>query len=234
MLENDAVQSRIKQLIQELFALNFSQPPRKIDVHLDERSLVVYLEDFVGDEMQCLVEAHDPDALRSVRELLVEHTIPNLTKRIAEETGLRIVSFHYDWSDYNLSAVLFGLRDEESYRQRQEEYPGKVILHENIAAITHEIEKTPDFTYSYWPSDNILVLVREGILIKIEKAFIDQGASGVLRKVKRNLEKTIILEEGNIEKTLNRKLKGIYLDWAFPADKSFLICVFEDKNTKRI
>ncbi|OWR32398.1 hypothetical protein CDO73_01975 [Saccharibacillus sp. O23] len=232
MLKNDAAKPQIEQLVHEMFELNFGQPPRKIDVNLDERSLVIYLEDFVGSEIQDLVDSKDPDALRSVRELVVEHLLPELKRQIGERTGHSVDSFYYDWSDRNLSGVLIGMFGEAAYRNSSDDYEGKLELHREIGGITYEIEKMPDAIYSYWASPNVLVMIREGILIKIEKAFIDQGASGVLRKVKRTLEKQVLIREGKIGETLDRRLKGLYLDWAFGEDKSFLVCVFEDAETK--
>ncbi|QDH23121.1 Na-translocating system protein MpsC family protein [Saccharibacillus brassicae] len=229
MPEKHVAKSKIKTLLDELLAQRFNQAPGRMDVYVDERSLIVHLEGFMGDEMQNLIRLQDPDALRSVQELMVEHILPELAGTIGTATGFRIGTFYYDWSDRDLSGMLVGLPEEQAYHEQEDYYSGKSEVHEIIGKVTYEIQKMPDETYSYWAADHILVIVREGILIKIEKAFVDQGASEILRKVKRNLEKEVIdLEAPRIEKILKRKIKDFYVDWSFELNKSLLVYVFED------
>ncbi|GGO01267.1 Na-translocating system protein MpsC family protein [Saccharibacillus kuerlensis] len=227
MLEIKAAKSQIEALLEEIFTFSFNQAPGKTAIYWDERSLIIHLEDFMGAEMQRLIRQQDPDALRSVQELMIEYLLPKLAQQIKETTGLNIGNFYYDWSDRDLSCMLVGLPEEPLYRTQEDYYPGKDAVHQQIGKVTYEIEKVPDATYSYWAAEHILVIVREGILIKIEKAFIDQGATEILRKVKRNLEKTVIIREGNIGEVLNRKVQDVYLDWSFGENKSLLVHVFE-------
>lgn len=228
MVEKKAVQSHIEALIEDLFTSTFNQAPGKIGVYPDERSFIIHLEDFMGTEMQNLIRLQDPDALRSVQELMFELLMPQLARAIKETAGFEIDTFYYDWSDRDLSALLIGLPAEPIYSRQEDYYVGKDAIHHQVGKITYEIQKMPDETYSYWAADNVLVIIREGILIKIEKAFVDQGATEILRKVKRNLEKPVISKEGNIEEALNRKVKDFYLDWSFDQNKSVLVYLFED------
>ncbi|WP_172251301.1 Na-translocating system protein MpsC family protein [Saccharibacillus deserti] len=229
MFEKNKAASHIEKLIQDMCTSSFNHPPGRIGVYPDERSLIIHLEDFMGDEVLRLINLHDQDALRSVQELMVEHMLPNLTRTLKETTGTEIDAFYYDWFDKDLSGMLIGMPKEPLHSARSELYPGKDAVHEKIGQVTCEIQKIPDETYSYWAADHILVIIREGILIKLEKAFLEQGAGEILRKVKRNLEKNVIQQEANtpIEKHLNRKIKSYYLDWSFDQNKSFLIYVFE-------
>ncbi|NGZ77650.1 Na-translocating system protein MpsC family protein [Saccharibacillus alkalitolerans] len=228
MPENNESISQIADLVEKFFKTSFNNKPGKIGVSLDERSLIIHLEDFMGSQMENLVKSHDPDALRSVQELMVEHLIPSLTERIQQLTGVEAGPFYYDWADHDLSCVLVSLLGSKTYRDKEDYYLGKDAIHQQIGKITYEIEKVPDATYSYWAADHVLVIVREGILIKLEKAFIEQGATEVLRKVKRNLEKKVVFQESRVEEILKRKLKGIYLDWSFHENNSLLIYVFEN------
>lgn len=229
MLKKQTAKARIETLLDEPFTQRFNQAPRNMDVYMDDGSLIIHLQDFMGEEMQKLIRLQDPDALRSVQELMVEHILPELAGTIEAATGFRIGTFYYDWSDRDLSGMLVGLPEHESYQEKEDYYPGKTEVHEIIGKVTYEIEKMPDEICSYWAADHILVIVREGILIKIEKAFVDQGASAILRKVKRNLEKEVIQQEApRIEKMLKRKIKDFYVDWSFRQNKSVLVYVFED------
>ncbi|OWA37659.1 hypothetical protein B9G55_06300 [Saccharibacillus sp. O16] len=229
-METNEAKRRIKEAVRDMFSVNFKQPPGIINVLLDERALVIHLEDFVGSDIQQLVDTKDPDALRSVQELLTEHLLPRLKTQIEPWLGEPISFFYYDWEDHDLSGVIVALRSPADHTTS--DYPGRIQLHRQMDVLTCEIEKIPDYTYSFWPAPNTLVLIREGILIKLEKEFIEQGAGDILRIVKRKLEKREIAQSAHLEEILQRKLKAFYLDWWFEQDKSVLVCIFEEAEAQ--
>ncbi|WP_249900223.1 Na-translocating system protein MpsC family protein [Paenibacillus sp. PK3_47] len=220
---------KIESVIKEIFAASFGDKPEDVHVILENRCLIIRLERFMGKIMENLVVTKDNDALRSTSELIMDYLLPDFMKELKTFSDIEFDSFYYDWDDNNLSGVIVGLIKDNNYRLNEDYYPGKDEVHFQISKITYEVEKVPDSTFSFWADNNTLVVVREGLLIEIEKYLVKLDGEGALRKAKRALEKTRIIEEGNIPIILGRRLVGIYLDWMFEMDKSVIVYVFEEK-----
>ncbi|WP_342421644.1 Na-translocating system protein MpsC family protein [Paenibacillus sp. FSL E2-0178] len=228
-MSNEIITTKIKGIIIELFSKSFGESPKNVHVILDERCLVIRLERFMGEIIEELILTNDYDALRSTRELILDFLLPDFLNQLRNFSDLEFDSFYYDCDDNNLSGVITGLIKDNNYQNNEDYYPGKEKIHLQICKITYEVEKVPDFTYSFWADKNTFVIVREGLLIEIEKYLIRLDGENALRTAKRTLEKTRFIEDAYTSAILNRRLAGIYLDWTFELDKSILVYVFEEK-----
>lgn len=226
-MNNSTTRINIEAAINELFNTSFGANPQDVHVILDNRCLIIRLESFLGKIMENLT-TKDDDALRSTSELIMEYLLPDFLKKLKSFSDLEFDSFYYDWDDSNLSGLIIGLIKNNNYKLYEDYYPGKEKVHFQISKITYEVEKVPDLTCSFWADENTLVIVREGLLIEIEKSLVELGSKNVLRKAKRVLEKNRIIDDANIPTILNRTPAGIYLDWMFEVDKSVLVYVFEE------
>ncbi len=70
------------------------------------------------------------------------------------------------------------------------------------------------------------MVVREGLLIKLEEELVKLGFEGTFAKQNEHLKKPLFLKEGSVDDVLKREMKGIYLDWNFILNKSVLTYVF--------
>jgi uncharacterized protein YbcI len=228
-MDNNIIRTKIETVINELFNASFGADPKDVHVILDERCLIIRLENFLGKIMENLITTKDNDALRSTSELIMDYLLPDFLKEFKQISDLEFDSLYYDWDDDNLSGLIIGLIKDNHYQQHEDYYPGKDKVHFQISKLTYEVEKVPDSTHSFWADANTLVIVREGLLIEIEKYLVKLDGENALRKAKRALEKPRIIENAKIPIIVKRMPIGVYLDWMFEMDKSVLIYVFEEK-----
>ncbi|MEH7128397.1 Na-translocating system protein MpsC family protein, partial [Neobacillus drentensis] len=78
---------------------------------------------------------------------------------------------------------------------------------------------------SYLLNERTLVVIRNGILVPIEKELIRLGNFEALRLAKRNLEKRLLHNSGNFESILQTKVNDIFVDWDFYRDKSVIVLI---------
>ncbi|WP_456271065.1 hypothetical protein [Bacillus sp. AK031] len=71
-----------------------------------------------------------------------------------------------------------------------------------------------------------IILIRNQILVAIEKELIHLGFPESLTIAKRNLEKRILLEhKDRLEIFLNAKIENTFVSWDFNLDKSVLVMI---------
>lgn len=206
---------------------NLGLSTEDITISLDDRCLIIQLHKLLRSANETLVDLNDGD-MRATRDLIADYVLPDLIEFIKKESGIEYESIYYDWNDNDFSGLIIAYPQGSIYRVNEDYYPGKDDIHRQIAKITYDVQKVPDSIYSFWAGDNILVIVREGILIKLEKELFKLGFEDSLWTAKRTLEKESFLAQGKVAEILNRKQLGIYVDWDFALDKSVLIYVFED------
>ncbi|MEH7609638.1 Na-translocating system protein MpsC family protein, partial [Priestia megaterium] len=109
-------------------------------------------------------------------------------------------------------------------------YPGKQAIHDRIIKMSEIAQKGPEKISSYKLSDRTLVIVREGILVAIEKQLISLGFDDTLRISKRPLEKGILRQNDDYDEILNADILDIFVDWDFEKDNSIITLILKPKN----
>ena len=109
-------------------------------------------------------------------------------------------------------------------------YPGKQAIHDRITKMSEIAQKGPEKISSYKLSDRTLVIVREGILVAIEKQLISLGFDDTLRISKRPLEKGILRQNDDYDEILNADILDIFVDWDFEKDNSIITLILKPKN----
>ncbi|RBN37414.1 hypothetical protein DMN50_30590, partial [Priestia megaterium] len=109
-------------------------------------------------------------------------------------------------------------------------YPGKQAIHDRITKMSEIAQKGPEKISSYKLSDRTLVVVREGILVAIEKQLISLGFDDTLRISKRPLEKGILRQNDDYDEILNADILDIFVDWDFEKDNSIITLILKPKN----
>jgi uncharacterized protein YbcI len=134
---------------------------------------------------------------------------------------MEIEEFYYDWNLNNKSGAITAVTNGSLSGQHaaMSDYPHQEELHRKVIEISHEVQKVPEEIFSCRISDRVLLVIRKGILVRIEKELIRQGYSKILKTTKRVLEKSY-LHNNEVEQILGVKVEDIFVDWDFTRDKS--------------
>ncbi|MEH7384475.1 Na-translocating system protein MpsC family protein [Bacillus sp. JJ1521] len=97
------------------------------------------------------------------------------------------------------------------------------LLESEVARISLLVEKTPEATFSFQITPKVFIVKREGILVPIEKALIEEGFVKELHFAKDDLEKSYLHRYGKFDQVFQRAVSDIFVDWNFQNDNS-LIC----------
>ncbi|MFB5662356.1 Na-translocating system protein MpsC family protein [Alteribacillus sp. HJP-4] len=110
--------------------------------------------------------------------------------------------------------------------QLPDEYTGRKQLHNEVVWASQQAEKTPTHVDSYLLNERTLIVLRKGILVRIEKELIRAGFEENLKLTKRHLEKGLINNQ-NLEKILQTGVLDTFVDWDFQLDKSYFIFILQ-------
>lgn len=204
----------------------FGKGPESVHVSVGNYAIALHIRNFIGPVEKFLLNKEEEKAFRYTRELLMESLLPELKAYLEKEMDIRLEEVYYDWGLHNASGIIVGLKADQTIEA--EDYAGREALHNEVNRITGIVQKVPRKVYSWWMNPKTLIVVREGILILIEKELISTGFEEVLRTTKRKLEKRYFEEETQLGGILGRTLADFYVDWDFDRDKSVIACTFQD------
>lgn len=230
-MSNYTTSDTIRYKTLSLFAEHFGISPARVNVTLDDSCIVICAERFLQPLVESMILEESHGALQSMRELMVGYLMPELCRYVQDDCGLKIETKGYDWNDEDLSCLIFMLLAEPAFLRENVPYPDQNKIHRHIAALTYDVQRFPEKIYSFWLEQRMLILIRDGTMTEVERALIEDGHCEVLRMSKRKVEKKRFCEEPPFGGTANRSLKGVYLDWVFPHDRSVLVYVFGSAQT---
>ncbi|WP_068775177.1 Na-translocating system protein MpsC family protein [Paenibacillus sp. FJAT-26967] len=204
----------------------FGKGPESIFISYNEYGITLHFRNFVSAVETILLDKQKDEAVRETRQMVMDVLLPELKESIQQTIGLSIQEMYYDWDLENHSGIMIGLTNE-SHSGVQECYTGYEKVHDQISQITADVQRFPDHVFSFWTNPRTLVIVREGILIKLEKELLKTGYENALRVAKRSLEKLHLVEDTDLVEALGKKVNGLYLDWSFDKDKSVAVYTFQ-------
>ncbi|OWA36856.1 hypothetical protein B9G55_01910 [Saccharibacillus sp. O16] len=226
-MSNYTVSDTIRYKTLALFAEHFGISPARVSVRLNDSCVMICAERFLQPIVESLIHEGSHGALQSTRELMVGYLLPELCRYVRDDCELPIGAHAYDWNDEDLSCLIFMLLEEPACLRENQVYPEQPRIHRQIASLTYDVQRFPDKIYSFWMEPALLVVIRDGTMVQVEKALIEDGHSEALRMSKRRVEKTKFFEESPFNAVTKRHLRGVYLDWMFPQDRSILVYVFD-------
>jgi uncharacterized protein YbcI len=228
-LENKQVQTELAGYIGRTLRENFGKGPESVFVSYNDTVMTIYLRNFISPSENVLLGQQQETIVQTTRDLLMQTLIPEFKAYIKILTSMDISEFYYDWGLHNKSGlfVCIGTKyaDSESIDDKTYHYHGQESLHQEINRISLQAEKTPVKVFSYLLNERTLVVIRNGILVPIEKELIRLGHFEALRLAKRNLEKRLLHNSGNFEAILQTKVNDIFVDWDFYQDKSAIVLI---------
>ncbi|MEH7303736.1 Na-translocating system protein MpsC family protein [Neobacillus drentensis] len=232
-MENKQVQTELAGFIGRTLRENFGKGPESVFVSYNHSVMTVYLRNFISPSESVLLGQQQETMVQTTRDLLMQTLIPEFKAYIKILTDMDVSEFYYDWGLHNKSGIFvcIGSTSSESDPQYEKRYhyPGQDSLHQEINRISLQAEKAPEDVVSCLLNERTLVVVRNGILVPIEKELIRLGNFEALRLAKRNLEKRLLHGSGNFESILQTKVNDIFVDWDFNRDKSVIVLILSPK-----
>jgi uncharacterized protein YbcI len=226
-LEHKEIITQLSSYMGKLLRERFGKGPESVHISLDSRCVTLQLHNFIGPVEKLLLEQQKVEAFRDTRVLVMESLIPEFNLFIERTVGYEIEDLYYDWDLETHSGILVGLFKCATDHE-EDLYVNKAAIHERIRKVTKDCEKMPEDVHSFWAGPRTLVIIREGLLVMIEKQLIELGYESTLRIAKRLLEKLHFAQDVQIEALLGRAISGMYLDWKFDKDKSILVYTFKN------
>lgn len=106
-----------------------------------------------------------------------------------------------------------------------DEQYGKQGVEEEDRSISCQAQKIPEQLYSLQVAPRLVLAIRDGILVRIEKELIRLGHGDMLKQVKRILEKSYLHNNNRFEAALGKHVADVFVDWNFDLDKSVILIV---------
>ncbi|MCQ4085311.1 hypothetical protein [Saccharibacillus sp. JS10] len=199
----------------------FGKTPESIEIRSNERSIVFFYKGLTEKRDERLPK--DPDERYTHIYILLEQFIfPSLRPKIEKLTGKQTDYAFIDWKIETDTAAISILFKPGEQAYEEDSYVGKAEIHRVVEAVTDKVQKSPVSIESFWLDQHLLLIIRSGLLINLEKKLVKKGFNSQLRVAKRELELDGFIEQLPISDLLHRKLNTAYLDWAFEDDLSLL------------
>ncbi|WP_085505656.1 Na-translocating system protein MpsC family protein [Thalassobacillus devorans] len=230
-MDKQSVQADIASYTGKLLRDNFGKGPSSVYVSIEEPYITIYLREFLAPMERVLVKQKNDMKVEETRDLLMEELLPDIRATLRMMTGYEIDDVFYDWSLPNRSGMFLGViaKKDKNEEIHLSDYPDKEKIHEEIIRVSEQAEKAPTKVDSFMLNDRTLMVVRDGILVRIEKELIRSGFGETLKLTKRQLEKGL-LSKSYCENILETEVIDVFVDWDFQEDKSYIVFILKPKK----
>jgi uncharacterized protein YbcI len=219
--------TELSSYIGKILRDNFGKGPESVHVSLGKTFIVFNIRNFLSPTEKVLMNQKQDESVQQTRDLVMQTLIPEIKAYIKIVTGMEIREFYYDWGLHNKSAMFTGICTDSTSVDYpiKEEFTGKAELINEMINLSSESEKKPDEIFAYQLNHRSILVIRNGILVRIEKQLIRQGMQEQLKLAKRTLEKGLLHNNNHFEGILNTRVIDIFVDWDFDLDKSVIVLV---------
>lgn len=226
-MEVSLLEKEISGYIGRLLRENFGRGPGNVFCTISSPFVSIYITNFLSPMENTLLSNQQSVYVQKTRDLMMGTLEEEIKSYIESNTKDKIKEFYYDWNlDEKSGMFLFIF--EQDYLQDSQSYVNKQLVEQKTIELSKEIQKTPESTYSKLLNERTLIVVRQGILISLEKEFIHLGFSETLKIAKRKLEKKVINKHlKSYETYLDAKVIDYFVDWNFDEDKSFTLFILK-------
>jgi uncharacterized protein YbcI len=228
-LEKNELLTELNSFVGRLLRDHFGKGPESVYVSMNTHTITFHLRGFLSPMEKILMIQNQEMTIQETRDLLMQSLIPEIIAYIKVVAGFTIGEFYYDWSLQNRSGIFVGFSNDRNENQNQSENPfeHKEKIHHQIAAISRQAQKVPTEIHSYFMNPRTLIVIRNGILVSIEKELIRLGKAETLRLAKRNLEKRLLHNNTSFEELLDASIVDSFVDWDFSHDKSVIAFIIK-------
>lgn len=226
-MELSFLEKEISGYIGRLLRDNFGRGPGNVFCTISKPFVSIYITNFLSQMENALISNHQSVYVQKTRDLMMDTLEEEIKSYIELNTQDKIKEFYYDWNlDEKSGMLLYVFENDQPYKF--EPYKNKKLIEEETIQFSKEIQKAPEKTDSTLLNDRTMIIARHGILISLEKEFIQLGFQETLKIAKRNLEKRIIHDhKDSYEEYLNATITDYFVDWNFGQDKSYTLFILK-------
>jgi uncharacterized protein YbcI len=191
--DNRQTTAEISNYISKMLRDHFGKGPEAVYVSIGYTFITIYIRNFISPVEKVLLKQKKEKTIEETRDAIMASIIPEIKTYVLFKTGMDIREFYFDWNLHNKSALFTGISSDETATDFPliENYPGKEDVLKEMDNISIEVQKSPEEMYSCQLNERTLLLIRNGILVQIEKELIRLGYEEILKITKRSLEKSI-------------------------------------------
>ncbi|WP_409288396.1 Na-translocating system protein MpsC family protein [Peribacillus sp. SCS-37] len=213
----------ISSYVGKLLRDNFGKGPESVFVTIAPPFFIIHIRNFISPMESALLKQEGENMVQNTREIVFQGLVPEIKAFVKGLINIDIEEFYFDWGMRNKSAAFIGItKTLENSSLINSEFQGKELIDKKINEISHEAQKYPESMKSYLINDRVLLIIRDGILVTIEKELIRQGYGKILKTTKRILEKKF-LHNSDFESLLHTNISDIFVDWNFALDQSVIV-----------
>lgn len=226
----------ISSYIGRLLRDNFGKGPEAVYVSMGYTFITIYIRNFISPIEKVLLSQDEDKMLQEIRVKLFTALTADIKLYIEFVTGNSIRELYFDWGLHNKSMMIAGVSPEpfKNCSSINEQYIGRDLINTEVIKLSHYAQKAPDEIYSCELNPRTIIVVRNGILVQIEKELIRKGYSDTLKSVKKDLEKNYLHNNVDLERILGKTVVDSFVDWDFVLDKSLIILVLNPKKPSSI
>lgn len=228
MAKEQPKQAEIGSYLSALLRKHFGKGPTSVHVTIRPPFLAIHLRGFLSPMEKVLVKQKELSRVLKMRDLLMYSLQGEIIQALRKMMDLDILELYADWNLEKETGLLIGVMNTKG-QEEVAEWPNGVNEEEFTARITEasmRVQKRPERIETYWLNDRMVLVIRSGILVAIEKEFIKNGLEEELMLAKRPLEHRV-LETVDLEPVVKRRIIETFLYWNFETDLSYVIFILE-------
>jgi uncharacterized protein YbcI len=220
------LQERLKYIssyTSKLLRNKFGRGPESCFAVTADQFLVLQIRGFISPMEEVLLQENQRIQVDHARDVVIKNIVAELKGVFQVTLETEVKTFFHDWNFPNNTGVIIAELENSLMPMKKSEEINFSLLESEVARISELVEKTPEETSSFQISPKVFIVKREGILVPIEKALIEEGFKKELHFAKDDLEKNYLHRYGKFDQIFQRAVTDIFVDWNFKNDNS-LIC----------
>lgn len=231
MIYDQTTATKVGSYIASLLRGHFGKGPTSVHAIIKPPFVMIHLRGFLAPTEQILLQQNETKRILEIRDLLMDELQPKIKLDLWKLVELDILDVYADWNLENKTGMVLAILDEDIAEETLA-WPGGISrekVKKEINKASEYAEKLPAETAVYWLNDRTILIVRENILIEVEKELIRNGFVEPLKIAKRPLEYKAI-GAVKLEAALDRVIDEIFVDWDFEGDTGYMVLLLESQD----
>ncbi|AQQ52178.1 Na-translocating system protein MpsC family protein [Planococcus lenghuensis] len=231
MSKEKTLESQVSGYISTVLREHFGKGPSSVFINIKRPFITIHIRGFLSPTESVLIKKQEHQKVAEVRDLLMNDIRTEIQRNLWKLTKLDIKDIYTDWDFDKETGLILGVMDE-TLVESLFDWPGDVdkqAFIEEIDRISKKGQKLPESTHIYWLNDRTILVLRTGVLVRIEKELIRNGYTEQLQLTKRPMEYKLI-DEADLEPILKRKIADSFVNWDFVNNIGYTVLVLEAKQ----